>query len=114
MIGTGYGVNAKTSDLKVQGQNAVAGNLYLTDADRAAIDVKNGGKYVCVQTETGSNGDQALLGASAKAGQTGARLFGFFGAASFDHLPFRTADGRFKPFQSAGTLRISRFREPEG
>ena len=43
------------------------GNLYLTAADRAAIDVKNGGKYVCVQTETGSNGGQALLRASAKA-----------------------------------------------
>src|SRR5208337_4610132 len=71
VIGTGYGIKAKDSDLMKQGQNAVPGNLYLTDADRAAIDVKNGGKYVCVQTETGSNGGQALLGAAAKAAQTG-------------------------------------------
>ncbi|MGZ3415207.1 MAG: alkaline phosphatase, partial [Isosphaeraceae bacterium] len=100
VIGTGYGIQARNSDLKKQGQNAVPGNLYLTDADRAAIDVKNGGKYVCVQTETGSNGGQALLRASAKAAQTGARLFGFFGAATFDHLPYRTADGRFDPAPS--------------
>ncbi|MGO8897776.1 MAG: alkaline phosphatase [Isosphaeraceae bacterium] len=100
VIGTGYGIKANNSDLKKQGQNAVPGNLYLTNADRAAIDVKNGGKYVCVQTETGSNGGQALLGASAKAAQTGARLFGFFGAATFDHLPYRTADGRFDPAPS--------------
>jgi len=100
VIGTGYGIKGRNSDLKTQGQNAVPGNLYLTDADRAAIDVKNGGKYVCVQTETGSNGGQALLGASAKAAQTGARLFGFFGAATFDHLPYRTADGRFDPAPS--------------
>ena len=100
VIGTGYGIKANNSDLKKQGQNAVPGNLYLTDADRAAIDVKNGGKYVCVQTETGSNGGQALLGASAKAARTGARLFGFFGAATFDHLPYRTADGRCDPAPS--------------
>ena len=100
VIGTGYGIKANNSDLKKQGQNAVPGNLYLTDADRAAIDVKYGGKYVCVQTETGSNGGQALLRASAKAAQTGARLFGFFGAATFDHLPYRTADGRFDPAPS--------------
>jgi alkaline phosphatase len=100
VIGTGYGIKAKSSDLKSQGQNAVPGNLYFTEADRAAIDVKNGGKYVCVQTEVGSNGGQALLEASATAAQTGARLFGFFGAASFDHLPYRTADGRFDPAPS--------------
>ena len=100
VIGTGYGIKANNSDLKKQGQNAVPGNLYLTDVDQAAIDVKNGGKYVCVQTETGSNGGQALLGASAKAAQSGARLFGFFGAATFDHLPYRTADGRFDPAPS--------------
>ncbi len=59
-VGTGYGIKAKNSDLKKQGQNAVPGNLYLTGADRAAIDVKNGGKYVCVHTEPGVNGGEAL------------------------------------------------------
>jgi alkaline phosphatase len=100
VIGTGYGIQAKAADLKAQGQNAVPGNLYLTAADRATIDVENGGKYVCVQTETGSNGGEALLRASAKAAQSDARLFGFFGAATFDHLPYRTADGKFDPAPS--------------
>ena len=100
VIGTGSGIKAKASDLKAQGQNAVPGNLYLTEADRAAIDVKNGGKYVCVQTEIGSNGGQALLAASTQAAQSGARLFGFFGASRFDHLPYRTADGRYDPAPS--------------
>ena len=62
VIGTGYGVKVIQSELKAQGQNAVPGNLYLTDADRSAIDVKNGGKYVCAQTEIGTNGCQANSG----------------------------------------------------
>ena len=40
VIGTGYGIEAKDSDLKKQGHNAVPGNLYLTEADQAAIDVQ--------------------------------------------------------------------------
>ncbi|HMF34992.1 MAG TPA: alkaline phosphatase, partial [Isosphaeraceae bacterium] len=100
VIGTGYGIKAKNSDLKKQGQNAVPGNLYLTDADRAAIDVKHGGKYVCVHTEPGVNGGEALRRAAGLAAGTGARLFGFFGASTFDHLPYRTADGRYDPAPS--------------
>jgi alkaline phosphatase len=100
VIGTGFGINAEASELKLQGRNAVPGNLYLTEADRAAIDVKNGGRYVCVQTEVGSNGGRALLAASAKAAQSDVRLFGFFGASRFDHLPYRTADGRYDPAPS--------------
>ena len=102
VIGTGYGINAKDTDLKKQGKNAVPGNLYLSAADQAAIDIKNGGKYVCVQTDTTSNGGAALLEAAARATQTGTRLFGFFGATTFDHLPYRTADGRFDPAPSPG------------
>jgi alkaline phosphatase len=97
VIGTGFGIKAKDSDLKKQGQNAVPGNLFLTEADRAAIDVKNGGNYVCVQTESGVNGGQALRGAAATTARSGARLFGFFGTERSDHLPYRTADGRFEP-----------------
>ncbi len=102
VIGTGYGIIAKESELKNQGRNAVPGNLYLTDLDRAAIDIRNGGKYVCAQTEPGTNGGQALLQAAEAAASRRARLFGFFGAKTFDHLPFRTADGRYDPAPSLG------------
>jgi alkaline phosphatase len=100
VIGTGYGIKAKPQDLKKQGRNAVDGNLYLTDTDRAKVDVNNGGKYVCVQTEAGAAGGPSLQRAAANAARTGARLFGFFGAESFDHLPYRTADGRYDPAPS--------------
>jgi alkaline phosphatase len=100
VIGTGYGIRTKDSDLKRQGKNAVPGNLYLTDADLAAIDVTRGGKYVCVHTEPGVNGGEALLVAAGKAAGQGARLFGFFGSSKFDHLPYRTADGRYDPAPS--------------
>jgi alkaline phosphatase len=100
VIGTGYGIKAKGSDLKKQGANAIAGNLYLTAADRAAIDIINGGKYVCVQTEPGVKGGQALQMAAVAASKAQARLFGFFGASTFDHLPYRTSDGRFDPAPS--------------
>jgi alkaline phosphatase len=100
VIGTGYGIKAKGSDLRKQGANALAGNLYLTAADRAAIDIINGGKYVCVQTEPGVKGGQALRMAAVAASKAQARLFGFFGASSFDHLPYRTSDGRFDPAPS--------------
>ena len=70
VIGTGIRHQGHDRRLKKQGHNAVPGNLYLTDADRAAIDYKIGGKYVCVQTETGVNGGQALRQAAASRGET--------------------------------------------
>jgi alkaline phosphatase len=103
VIGTGFGIVAKESELKAQGQNAVAGNLYLAPDDRRAIDVKTGGpygKYVCVETEVAVNGNESLRRAADEASRTGARLFGFFGSSRFDHLPYRTADGRFDPAPS--------------
>src|SRR5208283_4674706 len=45
-IGTGFGIEAKPEQLMDQGRNVVLGNLFLTDADFAAIDVKHGGKYL--------------------------------------------------------------------
>ena len=100
VIGTGYGIPTNERNLKIQGRNGVPGKLFLTDADRAAIDVKNGGKYVCVQTEIGANGGQAILRAAATAARSGGRLFGFFGTPTLDHLPYRTADGRYDPAPS--------------
>ncbi|HKM56176.1 MAG TPA: alkaline phosphatase [Isosphaeraceae bacterium] len=100
VIGTGFGIEAKPEELEDQGRNVVPGNLFLTDADFASIDVKNGGKYLCVHTEIGTAGGPALRAAAAQAVQKGTRLFGFFGAKNFDHLPFRTADGRYDPAPS--------------
>jgi alkaline phosphatase len=100
VIGTGYGIPTNERNLKIQGRNGVPGKLFLTDADRAAIDVKNGGNYVCAQTAAGANGGQAILRAAATAARSGGRLFGFFGTPTLDHLPYRTADGRYDPAPS--------------
>jgi alkaline phosphatase len=104
VIGTGFGQESHGKGLEAQGKNVVAGNLYLTDADKAAIDARNGGRYVVVQTEPGVHGGRALA-AAAEAAATrlrasttpGDRLFGFFGSKALNHLPYRTADGRFDP-----------------
>jgi alkaline phosphatase len=97
VIGTGFGQVASAAGLKNQGKNGMPGNLYITDADKAAIDVKNGGGYVVVETEPSVNGAKALGTAAAVAASKGQRLFGFYGAKGFSHLPYRTADGRHDP-----------------
>ena len=94
------------------------GSLFITDADLAAIDVKNGGKYVVVHTEPGVNGGQALKQAADRAARDSARLFGFFGRDGLDHLPYQTADGRYDPAPSIGSngepARPSRTPRPTG
>ena len=75
------------------------GNLYLADADQAAIDVKNGGKYVVRRRPTpGVDGGRGLARGRRRGRRAAShRLFGFFGTTTLDHLPFRTADGRLRP-----------------
>ena len=115
VMGTGFGVITNPTSLAAQGQNGVLGSLFITDADLAAIDVKNGGKYVVVHTEPGVNGGQALKQAAADAARRSARLFGFFGRDGLDHLPFQTADGRYDPapsISSKGELRPAEWYTP--
>lgn len=99
VMGAGWGVTAAASKLKGQGENAVEGNVYLTDADLKTIDVKNGGKYVVSQRTSGVRGKEGLMAAAKRAAEGGHRLFGFYGVAS-GHLPFRTADGNYDPAKS--------------
>lgn len=96
VIGCGWGVRASDSDLKKQGDNAVAGNQYLTANDLRAIDARNGGQYEVALRTAGVEGTQVLDEAAESAAQSGRRLFGFFGTRA-GHLPFRTADGDYRP-----------------
>jgi alkaline phosphatase len=97
VIGTGFSQSAAARGLTAQGKNAVPGGLYVTAADLAAVDVKNGGKYVVAQTERGRDGARVLASAAAEAARGGHRLFGLFGSDKLNHLPYRTADGRYDP-----------------
>ncbi len=102
VIGTGAGQVAGDADLKKQGKNAVAGGLYLTDADLDAIDVRRGGRYAVVRTSATTDGNAALLAAAGSAAKGGHRLFGLFGTADHNHLPYRTADGDYRPARGIG------------
>ncbi len=103
LIGGGFGDSAKTTgdpEKKTQGQgkNFVPGNIWITDGDRKAIDVANGGQYVVAERTVGTNGRDVLLAAGKKAVSSNQRLLGFFGIGkSKGHLPFATADGDFNP-----------------
>lgn len=93
VIGAGWGTNKETD--KGQGKNFVPGNRYLADADLAAIDLVNGGRYaVAIRTE-GVAGAEGLNAAAELAVKEGHRLFGYYGAGS--HLPYQTADGDYQP-----------------
>jgi alkaline phosphatase len=94
LFGGGYG-EVKVTDGN-QGKNFVPGNRYLTAADRAAIDVKNGGKYTVAERTRGQAGNEVLNAAADEAIKHKTRLFGYFGVKN-GHLPFRTADGDYKP-----------------
>ncbi len=102
VMGAGYGITSESKTMLPQGKNWVPGNVYIAGPDLAAIDVKNGGKYVVVYTESGVNGGQALAQAAERAAKDEKRLFGFFGRKGIDHLPFRTADGQYDPAPSIG------------
>jgi len=97
LIGTGWGKNADAENAAAQGANFVPGNAYLTEPDRRAIDVDSGGRYVVVERRRGEPGDERLAAAADRAAREGHRLFGFFGVASTGHLPYRTADGDYRP-----------------
>lgn len=99
VIGGGYGHKAKPADgVKAQGQNFVEGNVYLTEADLAKVDVKNGGKYVTAVRTSGQPGRETLLAAAKTAAESNQRILGFYGNGAYNgHLPFQTADGHYDP-----------------
>ncbi len=101
VIGGGFGTEKPTG--KDQGANYVAGNIYMTDADLMAVDIKNGGKYVTAVRTAGENGAQVLASAAAWAKTGNHRLLGFFGLGQYNgHLPFQTADGNYDPAPGVG------------
>ncbi|MDR3635834.1 MAG: alkaline phosphatase [Isosphaeraceae bacterium] len=97
VIGTGWGQVTNEKSLKAQGKNGVAGALHVTDADVAAVDASRGGTYRIVHTTPGTAGGPSLLAAAESAAGKGERLLGLFGSKALNHLPYRTADGRYDP-----------------
>jgi alkaline phosphatase len=94
LIGAGWGQNAKTD--ADQGANFLPGNKYLADADLKKVDVANGGKYTVAQRTKNRDGAEVLREGADEAIAKKTRFLGYFGATQ-GHLPFRTADGDYKP-----------------
>lgn len=109
VMGTGWGVSDGSekeiaAERKGQGENYVPGNRYLTKQDRDAIDVANGGRYVVAERTAGKPGKQILEQGARKAIDNDKRLLAFFGVKGLGegHLPYRTADGDYKPSPDRG------------
>ena len=97
LVGCGHGVSVE-SDAD-QGRDFEVGNKYVAPSTLAAIDVRNGGRYVVAGRTPDIPGGDVIAAAAADAIARKLRLFGFFGAAE-GHLPFQTADGDFLPGES--------------
>ena len=95
LIGTGAG--SETQESSDQGANFVPGNIYLTQKDLEAIDVRKGGRYVVAARSKNQEGWESLRNAAVTAVTQHQRLFGFFGVPSTKHLPFETANGDYLP-----------------
>jgi len=119
VIGAGYGdvrkidgtAASETEPAKSPaGTNFVPGNVYLTDADLKAVDVKHGGRYVTAVRTQGINGPQRLKEAAHEAAASKKRLLGFYGVGKTKHLPFSTADGNYDPtIGRAGRDKIEKY-----
>jgi alkaline phosphatase len=124
VIGGGYGVKSRgkfietsdgpadlTDSTKGQGANFVPGNIFLTDADLAQVDARNGGPYqVAIRTQHES-GRKVLLQAAREAIEQKRRLLGFFGVGRYNgHLAFATANGDFRP--AMGRTKQAELYEP--
>jgi alkaline phosphatase len=96
VIGGGWG---ETTDSNTgQGQNFIPGNRYLVDEDREAIQSRTDRRYTVAMRTSEKSGRKVLEQATDTAITNGTRLLGFFGVTK-GHLPFRTANGDFKPVQ---------------
>jgi len=99
LIGCGHGVMREED--RLQGSNFVPGNRYIADEDLRRADVAQGGRYVVAMRTEGVDGAGRLAAAASEAARSGRRLLGIYGTP-YDggHLPYRTADGDFRPAPS--------------
>jgi len=97
VLGAGIATKeARFKHVKDQGVNAADGTKYLANADKNAVDVKNGGPYVVVERTPGQPGKTILANGAQQAAKNGKRLFGVFGT-QYGNLPFRTTEADYKP-----------------
>jgi alkaline phosphatase len=104
LIGCGWG-ELKDDDRENQGLNFIPGTKYISDLDIERVDHLNGGKYVVAQRTVGKSGKKVLSEGVAEAISSGKRFFGFFGGPR-GHLPYKTADGDFRPTRGESKIDV--------
>lgn len=92
LIGAGH--SAKINADEDQGKNFEVGNRYLAVSSEKAV--RSDSRYELAFRTSGKAGADVLTNATRRAIKNDKRLFGFFGCSD-NHMPFRTADGDFKP-----------------
>jgi len=99
LIGCGHGAEREKD--RRQGSNFVPGNRFVTDEDLRRVDANQGGRYVLARRTVGVDGARDLDEAASRAARDGKRLLGIYGSSvDGEHLPYRTADGDFRPAPS--------------
>ncbi|SMP51226.1 alkaline phosphatase [Neorhodopirellula lusitana] len=103
LLGGGWGEGVGKD--ATQGDNFLPGNKYLHESDLERV--QKSGKYLVAQRTPGRRGNDVLAEATQAAIEKDCRLLGYFGTRG-GHLPFRTADGNYKPtFDVKGTERYT-------
>jgi alkaline phosphatase len=102
IIGCGWGVDKLVDDELLQGSNFIPGNQYLTEQDLELATTRAEGAYIAAQRTAGRKGVDVLTEAAQQAIASKKRLLGFFGT-QHGHLPYRTANGDYKPVKDAKT-----------
>ena len=104
VMGTGFGVITNPKSLAAQGKNWSA-RQPVHHRRRPGGDRRQERRQVRRRAHRAGSRAAArhLKRAAADAARRSARLFGFFGRDGLDHLPYRTADGRYDPAPSIGS-----------
>jgi alkaline phosphatase len=104
LIGCGWG-EYRSDDRGGQGNNFVPGNRYLAETDRHHL-LREDRRYVFSERTPGISGERALRDGVNQALTDQRRLFGYFGTQG-GHLPYRTADGDYRP--TRGVVRMDQY-----
>jgi alkaline phosphatase len=105
LIGSGWGVVREIDEDHSQGANFVPGNKFLTDEDLALITSRKDDSYIAALRTPGRSGVEVLNDGVQEAIKNKKKFLGFFGT-KYEHLPFQTANGDFKPVADASAAEV--------
>jgi alkaline phosphatase len=94
----GAGIGLRREMMASQGKNYLPGGVFVADEDLRALEGSKG--WVVSRRRPGIDGGGTLLEAAERAARSKRRLLGYYGT-QHAHLPYRTADGDYRPAPDA-------------